>query len=133
MKRFLPFLLLIAFAAPAAAVPPNTVTTTLDANESSTHDAIASYQGAVRHIVKAVADCRGTWDTATITFYVSIDGTNFVNAQDAAGNLTCTADCAVQFIGGASETFGPYRSYRLTMSGAGASSDVDCTITEGWK
>lgn len=92
--------------------------TTFDGNESMTVTWNAEWT------VSATFDCRGTWGSGTMTAEVTIDGTNYVTAQDGAGDITCTADCAKQWH--TSEN-GPYKGYRLTLSGATAPS-LTCTV-----
>lgn len=90
---------------------------------SFTADGTATIVG-IRQVRRAVLDCRGTWGGGTLAAEVSVDGANFVAAEDAAGPIGCSADCAVQLIDPGS---GPFTALRLSLSGAGAPA-INCTV-----
>ena len=77
----------------------------------------------VSGFTKQSVQCAGTWDTATVTWQGSIDGTNWRTLTDsAANNLAFTTN------GGPTEVLQMCRYVRPVLSSAGASTDVDAYL-----
>src|SRR3990167_6957998 len=68
------------------------------------------------HAESMTVDCRGAgFGGGTVTWKVSVDGTNYATAQDSSGNITCTTTCTKQLV---SRENGPYQCAQASLFGS---------------
>lgn len=106
--------------------------TTAQAGQVSVERTTFSADGAftltgTQQVRRASFTCNGTWGGGTVAAQVSVNGSDFVSADEGGTPIACSADCTRQLLAGG---MGPYRAIRLSLTGAGAPS-LGCVILLG--